>query len=125
MVYRVRLDMENGMKYCKACSAPIRFIKSVAGKYHVCEWEGAALKNSKPGQILVMLDGRIYHATESPPPAHLRQQIGFESHFAKCPSAGDFRKVASDEKVTLPASEKTSEARGTGTGRQDLPEQDN
>lgn len=122
--FGIRLDTGDGMKYCKACSAPIRFIKSVAGKYHVCEWEGVALKNSAPGQMLVMLDGRIYHATESPPPAHLRQQIGFESHFAKCPSAGNFRKVA-DEKVTLSTPKKTGEACGAGTSRQDLSEQDN
>jgi len=55
---------------CKRCGAPIQFIKNPNGKYHVCE----TLK------LTIITSG-------------CKVVSGYESHFAHCPHAKEFRKV--------------------------------
>ena len=53
---------------CKGCGKPIQFIKKPDGKYHVCEIQKLTI---------ITKDGAVVS--------------GYESHFANCPYADEFR----------------------------------
>lgn len=85
--------MNNSMKvqHCKACGAPIIFIKSPGGKHIPCDaepvtyWEqrGARGKVVTPNGMVVscVFEGETYPTG-----------IGYRTHFATCPEAASFRR---------------------------------
>lgn len=79
------------MKQCKKCGAAIRFIKSLSGKWHICDWEGKQLATAKPGEKLVLPDGRVHYIDGEPLKKHLQKIVGYVSHWASCPEQEFFR----------------------------------
>lgn len=78
------------MSKCKACGAEIIWIKTPNGKNMPCNAQKIPYKNTFPKGDLVLVtpEGKIARGTfdlES-------DTYGYESHFATCPVAGNFRR---------------------------------
>ena len=77
------------MARCKACGAPIVWIKLASGKNMPCDPESIEYEEDPTGpMILVVKDGRVIHARESAD----SKQYGYISHYATCPAAKQFRR---------------------------------
>lgn len=82
------------MALCKGCGAPITWIKSAAGKVIPCD--------SKPKRYWLDDAGPARIVTERGEVLRVRLSgddgtedgIGYLSHFATCPQAGQFRRRA-------------------------------
>lgn len=83
------------MGKCRACGAPIMWIKTQTGKAMPCDakvkWYIASPKGS---QKVVLITGEVVTGefTDDPKTA---TGIGYISHFATCPKASAFRRGAS------------------------------
>jgi len=77
---------------CRACGAPIGFIKTKAGKTVPVDADGWTFLPEPNGkQMFVMPDGSTERGTamNAEGPA---VKVGYISHFATCPEADKFRK---------------------------------
>ena len=78
------------MAICKACGARIRWIKTLSGKAMPCDDIAIPYRQDDAGPlILVTKDGAVIHAVRD----KASSQYGYQSHFATCPAASDFRKA--------------------------------
>ena len=83
---------------CRACGAPIGFVKTIAGKtVPVDEKSVSFLPDPNGKELFVMIDGstqrgaRVEKETDS-------THVGFISHFATCPEADKFRKARKSDR---------------------------
>ena len=77
---------------CRACGAPIGFIKTKAGKtVPVDEKSLNFLPDPEGNELFVLVDGSTQRGTRVAEESN-SSQIGFISHFATCPEADKFRK---------------------------------
>ena len=77
---------------CRACGAPIGFIKTKAGKtVPVDEKSLNFLPDPNGNELFVLVDGSTQRGTLVEEESN-SSQIGFISHFATCPEADKFRK---------------------------------
>ena len=77
---------------CRACGAPIGFIKTKAGKTMPVDGESVYFLPDPDGnELFVLVDGSTQRGTRVDEESN-STQIGFISHFATCPEADSFRK---------------------------------
>ena len=77
---------------CRACRAPIGFIKTVAGKTVPVDAEGVNFLPDPNGkELFVLIDGSTQRGTRVEEESN-SSQIGYISHFATCPKAEQFRR---------------------------------
>lgn len=77
---------------CRACGAPLRFIKTTKGK--TMPVDAAPVKfvpQTYAKEIFVTEDGMLLHGVR-PAPSDRDVHDGYISHFATCPAAERFRK---------------------------------
>lgn len=78
------------MARCKSCGAEIIWIKMASGKAMPCNPQKISYRNTfdRGGLTLITTDGKIAIGTPDPG----SDSYGYESHFATCPAAANFRK---------------------------------
>ena len=77
---------------CRACGAPIGFIKTKAGKtVPVDEKSLNFLPDPEGNELFVLVGGSTQRGNRVEEESN-SSQIGFISHFATCPEADKFRK---------------------------------
>ena len=78
------------MSKCKSCGAEIIWIKTKNGKAMPCNPQKISYRNTWPAGDLTLItpDGKIAKGTLD----FDSDSYGYESHFATCPAAGNFRK---------------------------------
>lgn len=85
------MTMDTRAYPCRACGAPIVFVKSAQGKYIPCDAKLVRYRANPTGKGIVVVEGE----------GAVRCDLDFEglptgmariSHFATCPQAGTFRK---------------------------------
>jgi len=84
------------ISYCRACNAPIIFIKTKSGKSMPCDAESVTfLPNGN--ELFVLPDGTTERgkAMNAESPA---AKIGYTSHFATCTNPDFFRKPRKSER---------------------------
>lgn len=74
---------------CKMCRAPIRFIRTVKGKFIPVEAEPHAVQEANPKHRLVLPNGQMIRAVKA-------GDWGYEPHWGYCPYAKEFRKEKPD-----------------------------
>ena len=80
------------MPKCRACGAPISWIKTRSGRVMPVNAMGERYKPEPEGKALfVTKDGRVERGTRYPD-RNLNVCIGYISHFATCPKAEEMRK---------------------------------
>ena len=77
---------------CRACGAPIIFLKTAKGKTMPVD-EGAVFFKAHPDgkELFILGDGSTMRGNQVSDRAE-GDQFGYISHFATCPNADDFRK---------------------------------
>lgn len=77
---------------CRACGAPIMFLKTAKGKTMPVD-EGAVFFKAHPDgkELFILGDGSTMRGNQVSDRAE-GDQFGYISHFATCPNADDFRK---------------------------------
>lgn len=87
-----------GSTNCRACGAPINFIKTKKGTSMPVDAEGKWVATDPEGIPYVLADGSVVMAKAfegAMTPEDAKQagyQMGYTSHFATCPNADKFRK---------------------------------
>lgn len=77
------------MSRCKACGAPIIWVKLRSGKMMPCDVQKIPYVADFNGELeLVTEDGKVTRARLDVG----SDRIGYQSHFATCPAANQFRK---------------------------------
>lgn len=80
------------MKYCKACNAPIIWIKTIAGKSMPCDAEQVLYwQNPKGKSTIITPNGETIKADLNGEP-NKATGIGYVPHWATCPEASKFKK---------------------------------
>lgn len=80
------------MKYCKACNAPIIWIKTVAGKSMPCDAEQVLYWQKPKGKSTIITpNGETIKADLNGDP-NKATGIGYVPHWATCPEASKFKK---------------------------------
>lgn len=83
---------------CRACGAPIGFIKTKAGKtVPVDEKSVNFLPDPEGKELFVLVDGSTQRGARVEEESN-SSQIGFISHFATCPEADRFRKARKSDR---------------------------
>lgn len=77
---------------CRACGAPIGFIKSVAGKTIPVDAEPFSYVQKSNGTLKIVTPNGEVVSGELPDDPQNATGIGYISHFATCPEADQFRK---------------------------------
>ena len=78
--------------FCRACGAPIIFIKTVGGKTIPCNPEEFAYTQKAGGGLKIVTPNGEVVSAEMPEDPQKATGIGYISHFATCPEADKFRK---------------------------------
>ena len=81
----------SGIFNCRACGAPMIFIKTERGKSMPCDAESQWYLETPDGEPFVMIDG-TYHRGVVIAEKDPKARAGYVSHFATCPMADQFRK---------------------------------
>lgn len=79
------------MSKCKSCGAEIIWIKTASGKMMPCNPQKIRYRETvlnRGNVTLITPDGKIVTGTITPN----SDRYGYESHFATCPAAANFRK---------------------------------
>lgn len=74
---------------CRSCGAPIKWIKTKAGKFIPCDDEPLKWEDLKSGDRVVGETGEVVQHDGSQRNTHQRFYF---SHFATCPDADKFRR---------------------------------
>lgn len=77
---------------CRACGAPILFIKSVAGKSIPVNAEQILYQQKAGGSLRIVTPNGEVLSGEPEKDPQKATGIGYISHFASCPCADQFRK---------------------------------
>lgn len=79
------------MAQCRSCGAEIKFIKMKSGKWNPVDPSKRYIKKDGGHEVLVTEEGELIQGTF----ATLEDGangVGYISHFATCPAAGEFRR---------------------------------
>lgn len=76
---------------CRKCGNPIGFIKTVAGKTIPVNPEEVAYEQKAGGSLKIVTPNGEVLSAERPADPQKATGIGYISHFATCPYAGNFR----------------------------------
>lgn len=87
---------------CRACQAPIIFIKTTAGKTMPCDANSVYfVPDPVAKDVFVCPDGSVKHGrptTEDASTLPCEPEIGYVSHFATCTNPDFFRKPRKSER---------------------------
>lgn len=85
---------------CRGCGLPIIWIRTQYGKSMPCDPEQVVYWQSRLGlQKIVTPNGEVVNASLEGDP-QLATGIGYISHFATCPKAGEFRRKRDGQEVS-------------------------
>ena len=77
------------MNTCRACGAPVKWIKTKNGKAMPCNPEKIAFLPEKSGdKVFILENGEVTKGSTDGMSTH----EGYISHFATCPAADEFRR---------------------------------
>ena len=83
------------MSRCKACGAPIVWIKTPGGKSMPCDAQPVTYKaQSKAKDKIVTQNGEVISCIIAPADINQATGIGYIPHWATCPNADNFRAKA-------------------------------
>lgn len=78
---------------CKACGAPIVWIKTPGGKSMPCDMRQVVYKAQKGAkEKIVTPNGEVISCTTDPKDLNTATGIGYVPHWGTCPKADSFRK---------------------------------
>lgn len=80
------------MAECRSCGAPIKWIKTTAGRSMPCDAEGRTYKENPNGAAVIITESGNVVRADIDVDSKQASGVGYISHFATCPNANRHRR---------------------------------